>query len=373
MSERATRGILGMLLGCWVLTCAAPRVRARQPDPPRRRAIQRLGVVLLLEKKDPQAATSLVQAIRSQLADTSIRLDLQTVDRFAAELSRQLALARTTATSKRANVVIWFSLTRAEPLYLYFVEKQGIRLIMRSFGDMAPDERAEAAAIVVRSSVVAFLRGQHLGKKIAGPTPTARRRPPPRRSPAVARPEPRKIWTSLELGYGYAYDDWDASLTGQHGLEARVALHLRPRWSLLAGYQWTQLGSLTDATEKAEIQLRLHRILLAARFRHPFGRWQVGATLGVNADYLAYTVRENDLVVARDESPVFLWSVTASLHVAVRLVQRLRLQLDVGAEVGLYNPTLRLVNREEDSGYSKFGKPEVVRPRLLLALAVDLI
>lgn len=373
MGERTTRRILGMLLGGWVVACAAPQVRARQPAPPRHRALKRLGVVLLLERKDPQAATSLVQAIRSQLADTSIRLDLQTVDRFAAELSRQLALARTTATSRRANVVIWFSLTRSEPLYLYFVEKQGIRLIMRSFGDMAPDERAEAAAIVVRSSVVAFLRGQRLGKKISGPTPAARRRPPPRH-PAVPsrRPAPRKIWTSLELGYSYAYDDWDASLTGQHGLEARVALHLRPRWSLLAGYQWTQLASLTDATDRAEVQLRLHRILLGARFRHPFGRWRLGATLAVNADYVAYTVRENDLVVALDERPLFLWSITASLHVGLGLVQRLRLQLDLGAEVGIYNPTLRLVNNDVSGGYSKFGKPGVIRPRLLLALAVDL-
>lgn len=368
------RTLCAIAIGACALLLAAPVARAREAGPPRRRAIKRIGVVLLLERKDPKAAAGLVQAIRSQLADTAVRLDLQTVDRFAAELSRQLALARSTASSRRANVVIWFSLSRQEPLYLYFVENQGIRLIMRSFGEMGPDERAEAAAIVVRSSVLAFLRGQRVGRKIAGPTPTLRKRRPPPRPPRPPAPTARKkIWTSLELGYTYAYDDWDASLTGQHGLEARVALHLLPRWSLLAGYQWSQLAPLVSSPQHAEVLLRLHRISLGARFRHPLGRWTLGASLFLNADYVDYTVREDAFVQDRDERPLFLFSVTPSFHVGIRLVERLRLQLDLGAEVGLYNPTFRLQIRRQPNEFSKFGKPEVVRPRLVLSLAVDII
>lgn len=353
---------------------ATPAARARKPETPRGRAIKRIGVVLLLEKKDPKAAASLVQAIRSQLADTAVRLDLQTVDRFAAELSRQLAMARKTATTRRSNVVIWFSLTRPEPLYLYFVEKQGIRLIMRSFGDMGPDQRAEAAAIVVRSSVLAFLRGQRVGRKIAGPAPPRpRRRPPPPPTLPVGRSTRKKIWTSLELGYAYAYDDWDADLTGQHGLEARVALHLAPRWSLLAAYQWSQLAPLSDTTQQAEVLLRLHRMGLGARFHHALGRWHLGASLMLNADYVDYTVRQDAMVQERNERPLVLFSITPSFHVGVRLAKRLRLQLELGAEVGLYNPTFRLQLSQQPNQFSKFGKPEVIRPRLLLALAVDLI
>ncbi len=376
----AMHRVLSVLLGgCLLLGMAttaragpaAPAVRARPAVPAARRAIKRIGVVLLLEKTDPKAAAAVVQAIRSQLADTPVRLELKTEERFAAELSGQLALARRTASAKRANVVIWFSVSRPEPLYLYFVEKQGIRLIMRSFGDMEPDERAEAAAIVVRSSVLAFLRGQRVGRKIAGPKPKVNK-PPPVVHPPPAQPTRRKIWTSLELGYTYAYDDWDASLTGQHGLEARVALHLRPRWSLLLGYQWSQPAPLSDSAGITEVQLRLHRLLAGARFRHPFGRWHLGATLILNADYVDYEVRRDAMVLDLDERPLFLWSVTASLHVGLRLVNRLRLQLDVGAEVGIYSPTLRLRTPGLANEYSKFGKPEVVRPRVLLALAVDL-
>jgi len=366
-----------VILGCCLLLGATAAAQTPESGAPRRRAIKRIGVVLLLEKKDPKAAASLVQAIRSQLSDTAVRLDLQTVDRFAAELSRQLALARSTATTRRSNVVIWFSLTRPEPLYLYFVEKQGIRLIMRNFGEMDADQRAEAAAIVVRSSVLAFLRGQRVGRKIAGPKPVLRKRPArPPPTPPPPRPTRKKTWTSLELGYAYAYDDWDASLTGQHGLEAHVALHLTPRWSLLAGYQWSQpaplVAPLVRASGDAEVLLRLHRMGLGARFHHALGRWTVGATLLLNADYVDYAVRQDSLVQERDERPLFLFSIFPSFHVGVRLVERLRLQLDVGVEVGLYNPTFRLQTSVQPNEFSKFGKPEVIRPRLLLALAVDL-
>jgi len=361
-------------MGACALVLATPVVRAREASPPRRRAVKRIGVVLLLEKKDPKATAGLVQAIRSQLADTTARLDLQTVERFAADLSRQLALARSTASSRRVNVVIWFSISRQEPLYLYFVEKRGIRLIMRSFGEMGPDERAEAAAIVVRSSVLAFLRGQRVGRKIEGPTPTIRRRhPPPRPAPPLARTARKKIWTSLELGYAYAYDDWDAGLTGHHGLEARVAVHLLPRWTLVVGYQWCHLAPLVDSTDRAEALLTLHRIGLGARFSHPIGRWTLGASLWLSADYVDYKVREEALVEERDVRPLFLFSLSPSFHVGLRLFDRARLLLDLGAEVGLYNPTFRLEIPGTTNEFSKFGKPEVVRPRLVLALAVDLI
>jgi hypothetical protein len=59
--------------------------------------------------------------------------------------------------------------------------------------------------------------------------------------------------------------------------------------------------------------------------------------------------------------------------VALRLVERLRLQLDMGAEVGLYNPTFRLLTPGSSNDYSKFGKQAVLRPQLLLTLAVDLL
>lgn len=366
-----------VLLGCCASLVAAATAQARQSDPPRRRAVRRITVVLLLEKKDPQAAANLVQAIRSQLADTAVRLDPQTVDRFGADLSSQLALARRTATSRRSKVVIWFSLSRQDPLYLCFFETQGIRLIMRNFGAMEPDERAEAAAIVVRSSVLAFLRGQRMGRKIAGPTPTLRKRRPPPAAPP--RPPPRpphsqaKVWTSLELGYAYAYDDWDAGLTGHHGILARVALHLLPRWSLLAGYGWSQLAPLRDTTDSAEVLLRLHRFFLGARFHHPLGRWRVGASLLVSSDFVSYTVREDALVQQVSGQPLVLFSLTPAFHVGVRLVDRVRLQLDLGAEVGLYNPTLQLQKPGQINEFSKFGKPEVIRPSLMLTLAVDLM
>jgi len=373
-----------VLLGCCALLGTTAVAQARQADPPRPRRVKHIGVVLLLEKKDPKATASLVQAIRSQLADTAVRLDLQTVDRFASELSRQLALARRTATTLRSNMVIWFSLSRREPLYLYFVEKHGVRLIMRSFGEMESDERAEAAAIVVRSSVLAFLRGQRVGRKIAGPTPTVRSRRPPPGSPAPppgSKPRPKpwprhrpaKIWTSLELGYAYAYDDWDAGLTGHHGLMARIALHLTPRWSLLAGYRYSGLAALHDSTDSAEVLLRLHRVFGGARFRHGLGRWHLGASLWLNADYVSYTVREDALVEQHDGPALVLFSLAPTFHVGLRLVQRLRLQLDVGVEVGLYNPTLWLETPGQPNEFSKFGKPEVIRPSLMLTLAVDLM
>ncbi len=373
-----------VLLGCCTLLGTTVAAQPRPADPPRRKGFRRIGVVLLLEKKDSKAVAGLglVQAIRSQLTDTAVRLNLHTVDRYAADLAGQLALARKTASSGRSTVVIWFRLSGAEPLYLYFVEKQGSRLIMRSFGAMEPDERAEAASIVVRSSVLAFLRGQRVGRKVAGPRPSPRptlrkHRPPPAPSPPphgrTRRPSPQKIWTSLELGYAYAYDDWDAGLTGHHGILARMAVHLAPQWSLLAGYRWSQLAPLYDTEDRAEVLLRLHRFFLGARFHHAMGQWEVGASIWINADYVRYTVREAALVDQTDGQALVLFSLAPTFHVGVRLVDRLRLQLEVGAEVGLYNPTLQLYTPGEINEFSKFGKPEVIRPCLMLTLAVDLM
>ncbi len=68
-----------------------------------------------------------------------------------------------------------------------------------------------------------------------------------------------------------------------------------------------------------------------------------------------------------------LFSLAPTFHVGLRLVQRLRLQLDVGVEVGLYNPTLWLKTPGQPNKFSKFGKPDVIRPSLMLTLAVDLM
>lgn len=362
---------LGGLAG-WLWVAAQPVVA--QPAGARPARSASIKAVLLVERGKPRARTALVTALRAQLSRRGVQLDVLGVRRFAAKLPVQLAMARRAAALRSARVVVWFSLSRSMPLFVYFAEGKQGRLVMRSFGDLEADERAEAAAIVVRSAVGAYERGEQPGTDVAALPRTLKMThvPAARRKPGGLS---RRL--SLELGYGYAYDDWDAAVTGLHNVQLQLALQLHPRWSLFAGYQWTGPVMLRDPANNAEVQLRPHRWALGARLLFPLGkRWELGASLSVAAELVDYVVREQPLVTDLDVRPLMLFSLVPCLHAGVRLFERLRLVVELGLEVELRTPTLQLEMPAEPPAtttrFSKLGRPEVVRPRLLLALVVDL-
>ena len=344
-----------------------PRAR---PAPKRVRTPRLVKAVLLVERGRPKARATLVAALRSQLSRRGVRLDVLALRRFGRKLPTQLAMARRAAALRGATVVIWFSLTRSVPLFVYFVEGQGGRLVMRGFGEMETDERAEAAAIVVQSALLGYVRGERPGTDVGALPLTLRKLQRSQPRPKPAAPTGR---LSLELGYGYAYDDWDAELSGLHGVQVQMAVRLHSRWSLLAGYQWGGPVSLVDPEGRAEVRLRPHRFSLGVRLQFGRGRWQLGAALSVAAELIDYVVLDQPLVTDLDVRPLMLFSLVPCFHAGLRVFNRLRLVVDVGLEVELRTPTLRLDLPGASGGSAKLGRPEVVRPRVLLALAVDLL
>ena len=70
----------------------------------------------------------MVKVLRTQLSRRGVRLDVLPVWRFATQLPVQLTMARRAASLRSATVVVWFSLTRSVPLFVYIVDGQGGRL-----------------------------------------------------------------------------------------------------------------------------------------------------------------------------------------------------------------------------------------------------
>ncbi|MFH2006026.1 MAG: hypothetical protein ABI333_05510 [bacterium] len=336
--------------------------------------MRQVKVVLLVERGDLAARATLTLALHTQLSRQGVPLSVVDVRRFAGQLPEQLAMAHRAAELHRATVVVWFSLTRTIPLFAYFLDPAGSRVVMRSFDEMEPEERAEAAAIVVGSAVRVFQRGERPGTD-------ARSLPQglPKQWTKKPKPRPRKrtVGVALEVGYAYAYDDWDGQVTGMHNVHVRFVLRVHRWLSLLAGYQWIQPVSLSatldDAGSRTSVQLRPHRVSLGAQMHFPLGRrWELGPSLSMAAEIVDYVLDDAPLVVDRKAPPPYLITLIPSFHVGVRLAKNLRLVADVGLEIALRMPTLRLALPGGSEPYSTFGKPNLLRPRVLLALALDI-
>jgi hypothetical protein len=257
----------------------APGAAAAEPPVPMR-------VVVRIVAASDQL---LLSRIDGQVADLDVALVPDRSAPLAASDDQRFARARALARRHRARVVVWFAGAGPDGVRIYVAEPGRDTLFARRVATADASARAEAVAIVVRSTLQALAQGGEIGVKV--PRPAA---PPPVAAPAPAPPAADWDW-SLGVQGQVSFDG--ESSPGQQGFQGRVDL-TRGRLQLgLVGV--VGLGDqLSDAM--TTVHLARHAAGLGASLR-ALRAARAALWIGVDAGVILYS--RSTTVVGGDLEP----------------------------------------------------------------------
>ncbi len=325
-------------------------------------------VVMIAVASQREASFRALQAVRGQLSDVAVALEVHPVDRLDPSAEEQLRTARAVAHFKKASVVFWFDSQRAR-VSIYLRAPGGGRLLERPVRSAGVEGRYEALAVIVRFAVRGLLQGEKVGVRLSPVVPRRAKRtqaPPPLATtpPPVARPA-----LGLAMEVGYDMDLFSDQVAAAQGL--RVALvgtfGQQRRWEVLVGFRME--APLDAQTDTVALSLRRFPINLGGRFLWRRGRVLLGAQLALTVAVL--TARWSVLEGGEEEHNLSLHaavSLSPSLLVGLHLIPRLSLLLGLGVRVGLNRWEYR-ARVEPDR---LLLSPWRVQPALSLSLRVEI-
>jgi hypothetical protein len=375
--------------------------------------------VLILFAKGQHRFKELLSAARSQLSDAPVTVEEKWVDALPKTLPERLLLAQKLAHDNTVAVV-WCDLgqkgkkgkkeqkgqtrnnsnsgkkgqndqngnngDKSRKEYLYLAEPKNGRVLVRSLPGASPEAQIEAAAIIVRASVLAFLRERVKRRRLRlasekTPSRTGTRRgtrahSQPRRARLTsARMTRRRAapvgqqphnWLSLELGYGY--DTFATTHPAVHALWMAAAVHLTKHWTVFGGFRLTLPMHVTEAA--LDTTLYRHPASMGVRFFWPLSAWRIGASVELILDYLKqHTTADGSIEINRKHGDLIV--ATAALFL---LTYRIHQRLDVVAAVGLEMPfnRKRYVLQQQNAETTVLLDPWPVHPRASLGLSIHL-
>jgi len=370
---------------------------------------------MLAARSQAVESKELHQAVSGQLSDASVALELRWVVRFAARPPAQLAQARAQARKlargREVVVVFWCDLAAKGEIFLYLVEPQKGRLIVRSVAQTGGG-RAESVAIIVGMSVRAILsslprshprsvarsRPRSVARPVAGvrgsrpvagvrgsrPDEASARRPVmplTADNPLFAeaarlkkeRPPPAPRWLLLEMGYAVDFYGRRQMALGStyppsHGASIGLSARFARRWSAFVSFRVTE--PIKAIGETAQISLQRYPLSTGARLRFRLGRWvELGGALSFTFDYVAVDTQAPAGSPSYRNTPHFL--VGGEFRLAFLAVDRLRFLVAVGAEVCL-NPQDRSIPGG-DGDQPIIIDPWPVQPYIRLGISLDMI
>jgi hypothetical protein len=308
-------------------------------------------VVMIVPEGQERDAEPVVRAVDSQLSDLRVELRLHSSSSHPSDLPGQVAIAGQVAAEQGALVVCWYDLIARRQVFLYLTGADQDRILVRKLEEPEDAGRAEAIAIIIRSSVNEILAGGVIGIAAASvapapppaPLPTAAPSAPPPTVPEQEPPMPEEPppptpeeRDRLLLDLGYVLHVHSSAQPVTHGLGVALGVRLHPSWMLLAGY--TVLGRIRGAGESATVVLSRHPIHLAARLAFDLGMVDLGATLALVLDYATFEVRRaaEELDVVDDHDDLIV-AVVPSFDLRARLVGGLHLLIGLGVEIPLHD------------------------------------
>ena len=349
-----------------------------------------MTVVILAARDRPQLSSRAVQAVRSQFSDTPLKLRVVWIGRLAPRQADQVALARTHATKAGVLAVVWYDVSRPDKVFLVLAGAG--RLVIRRVTGPAVGGRLEALAIIVRVSMLTVLAGHPIrssprirprprprpglrpAPRLATrprprlrPAPRPAPRPRPRPAPPV-RPAARSPWRfGLALEAGYAVSGFSTEVGALHGGAFAVGFHLRAGWELLLSYGVTQ--KVDAKVSDAQLSLQPHPLGVGARWRHRWGRFELGVSMALILDYATFdTSASPEALRASTDRGDLLVSAQPMISAAVVIAKRIRFFAAAGAMVG-FNYRKYLF---DDNGVERvILSPWPVQPVGTIGLSVD--
>jgi hypothetical protein len=311
-----------------------------------------------------------LHALKGQLSDVPVTLQLVWVNRLAKRVDEQVQAAREQVKAKGKDILAVFWCDLSDPPHLYLFAPKPNRFLERSLKGSAAGEQLESIAVIVRTSVSALLAGKPIGKKPPPPPrPRPRARPRSRSKPPpvvkVKTRKPRRQWLRLETAY--ALDGYSTDVGVTHGFYAAVSVHLHRNWSVVADFR--VLPGISTSISAPDVSARLNRypIGIGARFRWPLGRFEVGGTLRVVMEYVKPRTSGTEVVLESDEG-AFLFSAVPMFYGSVRVVWRVRAFLAAGVRVA-FNRRRYVVESAADT--KVLAEPWPAQPLVLAGVCVD--
>ncbi len=354
---------IGCALATWALAVPAAADVAGGAETKDNSAEERRIVVAMPEASTGLPAQELVAALRAQLSELDVAVELSSQPFEASGEVSQGDVARDSALA-----FVWLD-REGENLSVHFFEAAGATLRQRRLPLRGTDAVSlEEVAIVVRSAVSALLEREEEREEEneaplpAPPQPTRTMEEPPASVSRPADAAPR-LWVAL----GWSGQSYAPVLPFSHG--ASVFGGVRPtsgRWGIGLGYSF--LPAQVSARDGISVELSRHP--LEAFFRIDSGSESAAFSFGGEAGLLVdwVTRRSESTGVAFVETPDETrasWAATARAHLAVRLFARLHLEVQGGGDF-----VLSRVSTELEGGETLI-EPRWLRPRLLVQIHWD--
>ncbi|MCP4602740.1 MAG: hypothetical protein GY847_19865 [Proteobacteria bacterium] len=311
-------------------------VRAQAKTTDVRTEIQKKSerVVVMIVPADQEAASlPVIRAVQSQLSDIDVIFRLQPVETLGADLASQISTAEAMAREWSSIAVFWCDFAGEEQIFLYLTEYEGDRILVRKLREKEDGGRAEALAIIVRTSVNEMLQGGEIGIRAAAVVKKEPPPPPPVAQPAAREEEPpTDEGPHVRFGVAYTLYTYSSKHPAMHGLDLGFELLLHPSWALSAGY--TIYAPVDEKGDSSSIMLRRHPGRLGVSLKFPLGIAEIGASLFFALDVMTFHNYEMlDVLKPVSDRNDVVFHVLPTVDAAIEIIKRLSGFISVGLDV----------------------------------------
>ena len=330
-------------------------------------------VTMLVSLDQEESLRPVVRAVQSQLSDLNVSLYVEQVEVMPGDLRSQVEVAESVTRSSEAIAVFWCDLLAQGQIFLYLSQYEGKRILVRKLEETDADGRAEALAIIVRSSVGMMMQGGSIGvevKETLGKAEPEVSKPAvvvPAQAPAAPETESVHLYR-LSHSVAYAMNIHASDHRAVRGVDLGIAIHLNSNWSITAGY--TILTPMADGSDILKLKLQRHPVRLGGRFDWSFKDVGIGAGVSLVLDYTTFEISnlESDMIAVSDKGDMVVGLLPA-VHFAFFIVDRLTVFLSAGAEISFSAVHYQTMDR---SGKKVLVDSWPVQPWFLGGFEVDI-
>jgi hypothetical protein len=319
---------------------------------------------------EPDTRGALEDALATQLLALPVGLVIEVQDDSASALEQRLDAMKQAATKHKAVAVFWLEVHGSERWFLYAVDAQVQRVVMRPLQTKAGSEATlDTVAVIVRATTDALLHGETLPESAAAPAPATKPKTP---WPVVT--EQQKS-SALRLAAGYFGTMFARQLPWQNGLEVK-AEWIWPTGAYLGlGYTFFAAAEFTEPVPPNFLQLTtisfaIERLPLAlhAGLRFEVGSFTFAAELGAGIEARKRRTLAPSVPPTKDESRI-VYSVCPRLESEYSITSWLRLYAGVGIDFELASYPYVF---EVEAGKTPMTilKPFPVRPTFQAGIAI---
>ena len=322
-------------------------------------------VVMIADRRWYEETNSAITAIRTQLNDLSVILQIQWMDRLPDDLASREENAAQIALETGAVAIFWIDFENdARFLYLHLPKSGERGVLVRGIEGSSVGSMAEALAIIVRASIEATLLENNTdkddtseGKTETSPLPAQMENTgagaskiviiSQEETPGQVSQGENHVERRLELKAAYALSFSSDDIAPSQGLAVQMAMRLFRGFGFFASYLF--ITPIEHEQNDIFLKLRRHPFCFGATFSYAYRRFEIGGALALGVDYVSEEVKSRSQTIdVHEKGAEVQISMIPLIESSVRLVGNLRLYISAGVEIFLSQPRYIMNSEPED-------------------------